>query len=570
MGNRRFWVPALVVLLVCLLVGWASQSPIDQSQPSADNLPEDLPAIQQQVDQYFEQSWQSAGLTPATILTDAEELQILRRLTLALHGTIPSLEDIRRFEADQEPDRIARWTTEMLADRRFADYFAERLARGFVGTENGQFIVYRRDRFVSWLADQIHENLPYDEIVRQMIQTDGLWTGNPATNFLTAAFNQGQFDENKLAGRTARAFLGQSLDCAQCHDHRFAPWTQEQFQGIAAFYGQARLNLVGVNDRVKTKNGPIEYYYEVRTEDENGEEIVEEKLAAPAVPFGESWLPEEGKRRERLAAWITHPENRRFERAIANRVWGLMFGEAFTAKQIDDLVQNEEEPKARPVDDMRDPEPLSASNSGDVLDILGRDFREHDYDLRRMILAIATSKPFRLSSSHPAKTKADYQRHNHAWAVFPVTRLRPEQVIGSMLQSATIKTIDQNSHLLVRTIRFFREKGFVNNYGDLGADELQERSGTIAQALLRMNGKLSKELTDANIFSAAGRIASTASTDEKCLETLYLVCLTRRPTSAEREAFVEQLQGTTKEKRNRMVEDLVWPMFNLEEFSWNH
>jgi hypothetical protein len=219
---------------------------------------------------------------------------------------------------------------------------------------------------------------------------------------------------------------------------------------------------------------------------------------------------------------------------------------------------------------MLDPELLSAESQGDVLDILGRDFREHDYDLRRMILAIATSKPFRLSSIHPAGTLEDYQRHESAWAVFPLTRLRPEQVIGSMLQSASIKTIDQNSHLLVRTIRFFREQGFVKNYGDLGADELQERSGTIAQALLRMNGNLSKELTDANLFSSAGRIAGTASTDEKCLETLYLVCLTRRPTPEEADALLTQLKDTRKDQRKRVVEDIVWPMFNSEEFSWNH
>ncbi len=82
------------------------------------------------MDAYFSARWQKAELEPALILEEAEELQILRRLSLALHGTIPSLEDIRRFEADDQPDRIARWTAEMLQDRRFADYFAERLRGG--------------------------------------------------------------------------------------------------------------------------------------------------------------------------------------------------------------------------------------------------------------------------------------------------------------------------------------------------------------------------------------------------------------------------------------------------------
>lgn len=564
MSIRRLWVPASVVLLVGFLVAWASQSPLEQSPPGNTEQVQDLPTITEQVDDYFTRRWQSAGLKPADVLQGEDELQVLRRLSLALHGTIPSLEEIRRFEADQEPDRIARWAAAMLEDRRFSDYFAERLARGFVGTDGGQFIVYRRDRFVTWLADELHEHRPYNLIVQQMIKDEGLWTGSPATNFLTSAFNEGEFDENKLAGRTARAFLGQSMDCAQCHNHFFADWTQEQFQGLAAFYGQARLSLVGVHDQTEDKKGPIEYHFEKRKIGEDGKEIVEEVKIDPGVPFGEEWLPTDGTRRERLAVWITHPENRRFERAIANRVWGLLFGEAFTTKHEKDDVE------VRAVDDMLDPQPLTAEFSGDALDILGRDFREHDYDLRRMILAIVTSKPFRLSSLHPAETLEEYQLHENAWAVFPLTRLRPEQVVGSMLQAASIKTIDRNSHLLVRTIRFFREKDFVKSYGDLGADELQERSGTIAQALLRMNGKLSQELSDANLFSASGRIAATASTDETCLETLFLVCLTRRPTEAETNALLPQLQGTKNKQRQKAMEDIVWPMFNSEEFSWNH
>jgi hypothetical protein len=85
-----------------------------------------------------------------------------------------------------------------------------------------------------------------------------------------------------------------------------------------------------------------------------------------------------------------------------------------------------------------------------------------------------------------------------------------------------------------------------------------------------MNGKLSQELSDANLFSAAGRIADTAPTDEACLETLYLVCLTRRPTKEEAEALLPQLKDTKEDRRKRIVEDIVWPMFNSEEFSWSH
>jgi hypothetical protein len=278
----------------------------------------------------------------------AEDLQVLRRLSLALHGTIPALEEIRQFEADQRPDRLEHWTRRLLADPRFAWYFAERLARAFVGNEDGQFVVFRRDRFVAWLSEQLQRNTPYDELVRTMISANGLWTGKPATNFVTAAVADGEIDENKLAGKTVRAVLGQRIDCAQCHDHPFASWKQQQFSGLAAFYGQVQTSLVGIEDKEMKDGKPVEFTMENR-------QSAEQQVVPVGVPFHPEWLPDEGSRRSRLAAWVTHPENRRFERAIANRVWALMFGRALS----------------EPVDDLPDP----TDDSHDPLALLGAAFR---------------------------------------------------------------------------------------------------------------------------------------------------------------------------------------------------
>ncbi|MGH7200350.1 MAG: DUF1553 domain-containing protein, partial [Planctomycetaceae bacterium] len=446
-------------------------------------------------------------------------------------------------------DRLVRWTEKMLLrDPRFADYFAERLARGFVGTDEGQFVVYRRDRFSDWLSEQLAENRPYDEIVRQIISEDGLWTGRPASNFVTAAVLEGDFDENELAGRTVRAFLGQRIDCAQCHDHPFDDWTQQDFEGLAAHYGQVRLSMVGVTDKTEQDGRPIEYHIE--------DPLTESpRTVAPQVPFGEEWLPDEGTRRERLAAWVTHPENRRFERAIANRVWGLMFGKAYL----------------EPVDDLPDPptKPGFFFKAG-LLDLLGEDFREQGYDLRRLIHVIAASRPFRLASTYAADDPDQLAEAELQWAVFPLTRLRPEQVIGSMIQATSVKTIDQNSHLVTRFIRLTRESDFVNQYGDLGENELVDRTGTIPQALLRMNGRLAQETLGAGPFNASGRIAAMAGSDEECLEACYLVCLTRRPAAEERQHFLPLLRGTKGKQRQQAVEDIYWPLFNSIEFSWNH
>jgi len=212
-------LPFGVVALVVSLVAWASSSPLEKTAPVPAFKNEDTFAdTLRQVDLFFEQQWAEKELVPAH---PADDLTVMRRLSLALHGTIPSLEEIREFESLKGDDRLDRWTLKLLNDRRFADYFSERLTRAFVGVAQGQFVIYRRDRFKAWLSEQIQKNTPYDELVRALISGEGLWTGDPETNFITAAVTDGNLDRSKLTGSTVRSFLGQRIDCAQCHDHPF-------------------------------------------------------------------------------------------------------------------------------------------------------------------------------------------------------------------------------------------------------------------------------------------------------------------------------------------------------------
>ncbi|HAH44023.1 DUF1549 domain-containing protein [Gimesia sp.] len=543
-SHARHWnvvcLPLCVVGLVVTLVTWASSSPVEKSPPPLTITEDDtFTDTVQQVNQFFESQWTEKETPPAAT---ASELTQLRRLSLALHGTVPSLEEIREYESLQGTNRLERWTQKLLADRRFADYFSERLTRAFVGVAQGQFIIFRRDRFKAWLSDQIQDNTPYDELVRKLIAGEGLWTGDPETNFITAAVADGNLDRNKLTGSTVRAFLGQRIDCAQCHDHPFDHWKQTDFEGLTAFYGQVEVQVLGVRSNRKLK-------YEV--EDRM---TLEQREVSPRVPFLAECLPAEGTLRERLAEWVTHPDNRRFERASANRVWGLLFGI----------------PYYDPVDDLPAPTDLSQSPPG-LLDILGRDFRENGYDIKRLIQIIVASRPFQLSSESEFATAEQIDAATYNWALFPLVRLRPEQIIGSMLQASSLKTIDQNSNLIMRGRRFFSELNFVKEYGDLGSDELNDFPGTIPQALLRMNGEFAKDNGSASPLNSVGRIASLDVSTEKRIETCYLVCLTRLPTPAERDYFLKQYQSANnQQQRVKITEDLYWALYNSPEFSWNH
>jgi hypothetical protein len=452
-----------------------------------------------------------------------------------LTGTVPSLEAIRRFEARAEGRRLDDWLTETFEDRRNADYLAERLARTFVGTEAGPFLVFRRRRLVSWLSDELMNNRPYDGIVRDLISSNGIWTDQPATNFITVTYDPEKKlpDAERLAARVARAFLGLRLDCAQCHDHPFQPWKQRDFQGLAAFFGPTRSGFTGIHDGKDV--------YQMTDRKTNQRVTVE-----PRVPFATELLPRDGSPRERLARWVTDPRNRNLARATVNRVWALLCGL----------------PLVEPVDDL-----TSIEQTPPVLDRLADDFIAHGYDLRRLIRAIAATDVFRLDSgAEPEPSEAQ----EATWAVFPMTRLRPEQIAGSLIQSSSLPTVDRDTHVLLRIFRSISENGFVQRYGDTGVDEFDTACGTIPQRLLMLNGKLIEEKTKDAPLNAAFQIAAFAPDDRMAVEVAYLTILTRRPTPEESAHFAVRLVGTRGKVRTKVMTDLCWTLLNSTEFTWNH
>jgi hypothetical protein len=494
----------------------------------------DIQPVASAVDAAFRRRWTERGIVPAS---RAPELALMRRLGLALCGTIPSLEEIRRFEARKPEGRLEAWLNELLGDRRCADYLAERFARAYVGTEDGPFLLFRRRRFAVWLSDAILENRPYDALVHDLIADTDLWTHHPATNFLTVTFDPdaGRPNPERLGARVARAFLGVRLDCAQCHDHPFQRWKQADFRGLAAFFGGVHSDLLGIRDAENDYRPP----------DRKTKEPVS-KAVAPCVPFLPELKPASGTPREQLAAWVVNPNNPYFARATVNRVWALLLGR----------------PLAEPIDDL-----TAAGELHPALNVLAEDFVRGRYDLHRLIRTIAATEVFRLDS---ATVDGPSEKQEETWAVFPMTRLRPEQVAGALFQSASLATLSAESHWFARLVVYTGRNDFVRRYGDMGEDEFDARAGTIPQRLLLMNGQIVRERTKPDFFNASSRIADLAPDDAKAVEAGFLAVLTRRPAPEERAHFKERLAGTTGDRRKERLTDLYWSLLNTTEFSWNH
>lgn len=549
---RWGWFGLLVILAFGYLAAGLSNPPQQrverQAQPKAPVNPEErqkedsIAETLQSINDRWVASLEERGMQPAD---PADWMTNCRRISLALIGNGLSLEEIRQLERVPESARETVHLRNLLEDPRYHHYWAERWTRFLVGTDGGQFIVYRRRRFKIWLSEVFAANRPYDQMVRDLITAEGLWTDKPQVNFLTATFdsNDNQADPIRLAARTSRAFLGLRIDCLQCHNDFLgnvnlgdadAPreGMQTDFHQLAAFFTSAKNGVLGV------RSGEVEYNYKYL-------DATEEVAVEPAVPYSPELLPSDGDPRTRLATWITHPENRQAARAAVSHVWALMFGR----------------PSGEAVDNL----PIDAKSSP-MMEALADDFVEHGYDMQRLIRLIAGSAAFRVSSRADFKVTSAHER---AHAVFPLVRLRPEQVAGSVIQAARIKKTDRESSLFLQLQTLTGTNDFVTQYGDIGEDEFTTDSVTITQRLLMMNGNMLGEVVNSNpVLNTSAHVGMFARDDQHAVDTLYLCALNRYPSATEKEHFVRRLSEA--DNRGEAIEDIFWVLLNSSELAWNH
>ncbi|MCY3006537.1 MAG: DUF1553 domain-containing protein [Planctomycetota bacterium] len=516
------------------------------------------------IDLEFQTHWADQGLRPAP---KAPWNAVARRISLGMVGNGLSLEEYRSLEKIPEDQRVGWWTEYLLKDRRWADQFAERFARATVGTSEGPFLIYRRRKYVDWLADRFEENMPYDQIAHRILVARGSWTDSPEVNFLTATMdenNDSKPDAVRLAGRTSRAFLAMRIDCLQCHNDylgnvRF-PTTQpaddgqdpqytlrtgqqKDFHQLAAYFGSVRME--------NPFSGLKEDGQAYRTKYLNAQ--VETDVEA-SVPFQQQWCGYQPSNRQGLADWVTHPMNRAFARATVNRVWAILAGR----------------PLVQPIDDIPAQGPYPPG-----LEALADDFIKHRYDLKRLVRVIIATGVYQIDSQWSQGDSSQIEQidesYEKSWALFPMSQLRPEQMAATVHQACRLKTIDASSSILSQLELYGGVNDFTMAYGSRGEDEFAEQSVTIPQRLLIMNGEfLSERIGNNPIMNAATRIAGLASDDTTAVRTAFLSTLNRPASAQELEVFTQRLRGKRGDGRSRELGNLFWVLLNSSEFQWNH
>jgi hypothetical protein len=206
------------------------------------------------IDRFVRAKLESELLKPAP---EAERRTLIRRLTFDLIGLPPTPDELADFLADARPDAYERLVDRLLASPHFGVHQARRwldLAR--YGESNGfEYDEFRPNawRYRDWVVDAVNADMPYDAFARLQLAGDVLHPDDPAaveaTGFLAAAAydTAGQNQQSAamkavvrqdeledLIGTTGQTFLGLTLNCARCHDHKFDPVLQTEYYRVAA------------------------------------------------------------------------------------------------------------------------------------------------------------------------------------------------------------------------------------------------------------------------------------------------------------------------------------------------
>ena len=153
-------------------------------------------------------------------------------VSLDLTGRLPSPESVRAFLDDARPSRVkrAKMIDKLIASPEYVDHWTVKWgdllqsSRKYLG-EKGAY------EFQHWIRDAIASNRPYDKLVRELLTARGSSYDNPAANYFRVTR-----EAKPAMEKTTQVFLGVRMVCAQCHDHPFERWTQNQYYQMSAFF----------------------------------------------------------------------------------------------------------------------------------------------------------------------------------------------------------------------------------------------------------------------------------------------------------------------------------------------
>lgn len=490
--------------------------------------------VVQEIDRILEQHWQQQNLDPVPL---AEDEELLRRVYLDLLGRTPTVYEIRTYLADSSSNRYERRVDQLLHSPDHYSHLAT-VWRTFLIPDGIDLTAFGGvEAFDRWLADRFTKERSYARIVQELLLAEGRLSRSGPLLFYCAT----KLNPDELAARTARVFLGTRLECAQCHDHPFEPWTQQDFWSLAAYFAQI--------SRPQTNLQTVSTVMQVRDVDRGDVKLPEtETVVMPRVLNSATISLGDVKhsRRSELATWITDRKNPYFPRATANRLWDLLFGQGIV----------------NPVDDFGTQHP---PRSPELLEVLASKLVQDDFNLQELLKIITLSRAYRLSSGAPTSD----DRRLEWFAQMSIKSLSAEQMYDC-ISVATM--LDNNSDGAVQLNRFnnVSREQFLQEFRTLSARRTEYQGG-IPQALTLMNGTLIENATGLSTSGLLKSLEAPFFSNRQRIEVLYLATLSRRPRPQEWEQLVEFIpENASDTVLQEGLADILWSLLNSAEFTLNH
>jgi hypothetical protein len=443
---------------------WALRPPRAAAPPS----PGDASWVANPVDAFVLARLEAEGLAPAP---RADRLALLRRARFDLTGLPPSPEEVEAFGRDEGPDAYERLIDRLLASPQYGERWGRHWLDVVRYADTGGFesdqLYPNAWRFRDYVIRSLIVDKPFDRFIQEQVAGDELWPDDPEATLGSllycigpamseSALVAGQLESEWLtdaADTTGAAFLGLTIGCARCHDHKYDPITQKDYYAMQAIFAPSdrpfpdRIRL----NRIKALNGllsdaPVPKHVlddprcTVQTEDRVGfrmfhrrEPMVVHRLhrgelgkpreeVGPALPA--SLVPDRDRaelsavpatgRRAALARWLTSPDNPLVARVLVNRVWGWHFGRAIVRTPNDFGAQGEE------------------PTHPELLDWLARDFVDHGWSLKHLHRLIMLSSTYRMASVASGPGLEADPEDRLLWH-FPRRRLEGEAIRDAML-----------------------------------------------------------------------------------------------------------------------------------------
>lgn len=324
-------------------------------------------------------------VAPKPVVDDAA---YCRRVSLDTIGLLPSPEELDAFVADRRPDKRALLAARLLGQNRsyaehWITFWNDMLRNDYVGTG---YIDGGRTQITDWLHESLASNKPFDKFCAELIDPGPESAGFIKGIVWRGVVNASQTTEMQAAQNVSQVFMGVNLKCASCHNSFISTWKLADAYGMAGIFSDRELEMVRC-DRPTGQTANIKFLY-------------------PELGSIDSSAPR-AQRQQRLAAILTSKTNGRLARTFVNRLWGKLMGRG--------LVEPTDEMDNRPW-------------NPDVLDWLSADFADHNYDVRRTILQIVSSRAYQL----PAVGLRTERSPNFIFAGPVVKRMSAEQFVDAV------------------------------------------------------------------------------------------------------------------------------------------